>query len=83
MVQTDLIALAESLAMGLDAGSTTGDIIVFEAIMGDEIVPVSGGPPKHTAAAVLGYPGTPEVRNAHCISVRTCKERYLLVSKRS
>lgn len=63
MVQTDLVALAESLTMGLDAGSTTGEIIVVEAIMGDEIVPVSGGPPEHTAAVVLGYPGTPEVNN--------------------
>ncbi|CAM9925669.1 unnamed protein product, partial [Laminaria digitata] len=63
MVQTDLIALAEALTMGLDAGSTTGNIIVVEAIMGGEIVPMSGGPPEHTAAVVLGYPGTPEVRN--------------------
>lgn len=62
MTGTDLVALAEALAMGLDEGSTMGDIIVTEIVDGSAVVPTAIGPTANTAALVVGYAGHPEVK---------------------
>lgn len=61
MTETDLVALAESLTMALDDGSTTGDIIVAVTLDGASVLPAASGPTEHTAAMVVGYAGAPEV----------------------
>lgn len=63
LTEADLIALAESLTMALDDGSTMGDIIVAVTLDGASVLPAASGPAKHTAAMVIGYAGAPEVRN--------------------
>lgn len=60
MTETDLAALAESLAIGLDAGSTTGDIIVAETV-DVSAISAATGPSQHAAAMVVNYDGAPEV----------------------
>ena len=66
LAQTDLVALAESLAMGLDTGATFGEVIVVETIdvSTSAVIPTAVEPTEHTAAIVIGYTAPPEVRNA-------------------
>eukprot|EP00752_Nemacystus_decipiens_P003780 g3480.t1 len=62
MTQTDLVALAESLAIGLDTGATMGDVLVAETIdaTASAVIPTAVEPTEHTAALVTGYSGPPE-----------------------
>lgn len=71
--QTDLVALAESLAMGLASGSTTGDIIVAEVVDASSTIPNAVEPTEHTAAIVVNFAGAPEVRAGRS---RTTRDRY-------
>lgn len=65
--------LDETLAMGLDAGSTAGDIIVAEFVEGHAVLPIAGGSTANTAAIVVGYLGHPEVKKTLCdIDVDIC-----------
>lgn len=66
LAQTDLLALAESLAMGLDTGATMGEVIVAETIDASATaeIPNAVEPAEHTAAIITSYGGPPEVRSA-------------------
>lgn len=63
--QTDLVALAESLAMGLDTGATMGEVLVAETFdaSATAVIPTAVEPTEHTAAILTGYSGAPEVRS--------------------
>lgn len=63
--QTDLVALAESLTMGLGEGATAGTTIVVEIIetvgTTEVVIPEAIEPTEHSAAIVTGYTRNPEV----------------------
>ncbi|CAM9258258.1 unnamed protein product [Pylaiella littoralis] len=60
LVETDLVALAESLAMGLASGSTTGKIIVAEVIDASATIPDAIEPTENTAAIIINSAEAPE-----------------------
>ncbi|CAB1120657.1 unnamed protein product [Ectocarpus sp. CCAP 1310/34] len=60
MTETDLVALAESLTVGLGDGATAGEIVVAEAMDGGSIIPEAPEPNESTAALITGYAGAPE-----------------------